>query len=283
MTSVTVEAQDIEKDFVIDRSLCKQLLVPFAAKRKICALKGVSFRLKSGEILGVVGPNEAGKTTLLRILAHLLDPDGGWVKLCGQRLVNGDCNLRGNIGYVSSDERSFFWRLTGKQNLEFFSRLYGVHKSDGHRRIRKLLKVFALEEKANQLFRDYSTGTRKKFALIRALTHQPKIVLLDEVTNSLDSASTQSVKSLVRKYVSSRDGCAGVWSTHRLEEIVEICDKLLVLNKGRVSFFGPVSDLQSRCNQKGDHFKDGQFEGRSGSSCKYSFLLRAVELSINSI
>ncbi len=246
MISTIVEAQDLEKYFVVDRPLYEQFFAPFAAKKMICALKGVSFSIRSGEILGVVGPNGAGKTTLLRILANLLEADDGYVRLCGQKL-NNECHLRANIGYVSSDERSFFWRLSGKQNLEFFARLYGIRKPAARKRIAKLLGQFALEEKAAELFRDYSTGTRKKFALIRALIHQPRILLLDEVTNSLDSPSAQSVKALVREYASAQHGCAAVWSTHRFEEIGEVCDKVLVISEGRMKFLGDANDQKGRC------------------------------------
>jgi len=245
MGSVIVEARDIQKYFVIDRPLYERVFDPFAAKKMICALKGVSFSIKSGEILGIVGPNGAGKTTLIRILADLLEPDSGWVSLFGHRLNGKKYYLRSRIGYVSSDERSFFWRLTGKQNLEFFSRLYGVSGLEASKRIRAMVDMFALSGKANQLVRDYSAGIRKKFALVRALIHQPGLLLLDEVTNSLDSDSAQSVKSLIREYVSSRSGCGGVWSTHRFEEINEVCDKVLVINKGCVKYFGPVNDRKT--------------------------------------
>lgn len=261
MTSTVVEAQDLKKHFVLDRSLPEQVFAPFAVKRRVCALKGVSFSVESGKILGIVGPNGAGKTTLLRILADLLEPDGGWVALCGQKLTKKKYYLRSKIGYVSSDERSFFWRLTGKQNLEFFARLYGIPRMETPKRIREMLDMFALWEKANQLFRDYSAGIRKKFALVRALIHQPKILLLDEVTNSLDPPSAQSVKSLVREYVSGRNGCGGVWSTHRLEEIDEICDKVLVINKGRAKIFESVSDLKSKCDYKATYPKDKNLNG----------------------
>lgn len=252
-----IEVQDLEKYFVAERTFFKQILNPFGAREKTWALKGVSFSVEAGEILGVVGPNGAGKTTLLRILADLLEADNGQVTLCGQRLNNHRCDLRGKIGYVSSDERSFFWRLTGKQNLDFFACLYGPSRLESRRRLTEMLEVFGLREKAKHLFRDYSAGTRKKFALIRALVHRPRVVLLDEVTNSLDLPSTQSVKSLVKEYISSWDDCAGVWSTHRLEEIGEVCDKLLVINEGHVKFFGPVSDLKSKRDRKADYCKKG--------------------------
>jgi len=265
MSSVTVEAQDIKKDFVIDRSLCKQLLAPFAAKRKIRALKGVSFRLKSGEILGVVGSNEAGKTTLLRILADLVEPDAGTVRILGQTLGKNSCKVRRQIGYVSSDERSFFWRLTGKENLEFFARLYGLSRSQAGMQTRHILKEFGFESRANQLFRDYSAGMRKKIAIMRALLHRPPVLLLDEVTNSLGSESARAVKSLIREYVSNSKHCAAVWSTHRLEEITQVCDQVMVIENGKASYCGRVSDFRNRGTVRTDYLlkaknMDGQYD-----------------------
>ena len=118
--------------------------------------------------------------------------------------------------------------------------------------------MFALEKKAIQLFRDYSTGTRKKFALARALIHQPRILLLDEITNSLDLHSAQSVKSLVREYISNQHDCCAVWSTHRFEEIDEICDQVLVLKEGRAKFFGATVDLRARYDSEAVHHRDGK-------------------------
>ncbi|UCG48665.1 MAG: ABC transporter ATP-binding protein [Phycisphaerales bacterium] len=253
MRPATLQAKDIEKYFFIERPLHKQFLSPFARGRRIHALNRVSFTLESGKILGVVGPNGAGKTTLLRILAHLLEPDGGEVTLCGRKMTGRSHYLRKQVGYVSSDDRSFFWRLTGRQNLEFFSRLYGVPRSRAGRGISDFLEMFGLEKKANELFRDYSTGTRKKFALIRALVHQPSVILLDEVTNSLDGPSTAYVKDMVREYVSGRADCSGVWSTHRLEEIYEICDKVVVIEEGNVKFFGPAEELKDSYDHRGGY------------------------------
>lgn len=245
MTDAVVEVQDLTKHFVVEPPLYKQLLAPFVTKQKTLVLERVSFSIKPGEILGVVGPNGAGKTTLLRMLADLLEPDGGWIAVCGQRLNKRKCHLRRHIGYVSSDERSFFWRLSGRQNLEFFARLYGVRRSEARTRINALLETFDVANKANQLFLRYSTGIRKKFALIRAFVHQPPVVLLDEVTNSLDPHSAQSVKSWVRAYISRHDRGAALWSTHRLEEISEICDKVLLIKNGATKFYGSVGDFQN--------------------------------------
>jgi ABC-2 type transport system ATP-binding protein len=250
-----IEAQNIEKFFIVDRSLYEQIYAPLAARKMIHALKGISLCIKPGEILGIVGPNGAGKTTLLRILAGLLEADSGQLRLFGKELNNG-CRLRAHIGYVSSDDRSFFWRLTGTQNLEFFACLYGIRRQVARKRIERLLPLFSLEKKATELFRDYSTGTRKKFALVRALIHKPRILLLDEVTNSLDAPSTQTVKSLVREYVSAELGSAAVWSTHRFEEIGEVCDRVLAISKGSVKFSCSAGDLKSKLDVKACNNRD---------------------------
>ena len=157
-------------------------------------------------------------------------------------LGKNNFRIRSQIGYVSSDERSFFWRLTGRENLEFFARLYGLSAGHAKRRTAVLLKQFDFENKADQLFRDYSAGMRKKVSVMRALLHEPSLLLLDEVTNSLDPGSARMVKEMVRGYVSGQKGCAAVWSTHRLEEISQICDKAVMIDSGRIISGGLVED-----------------------------------------
>jgi len=252
MAVPAVRVRGLTKFFEVQAPVHRRLVLPFVRGKQKCALLEVGFSVDCGQILGVVGPNGAGKTTLLRILANLLKADQGMVELCGQRSDGDDCHIRHMVGYVSSDERSFFWRLTGRQNLVFFSRLYEVPRAQAGARSEEMVKLFGVADEAENLFRDYSTGTRKKFALIRALIHEPKILLLDEVTNSLDPASARDVRSLVRRYVSARKGRAAIWSTHRLEEVPAICDTVLAIEKGRVKFFGAVCDLECSNGGIGD-------------------------------
>jgi len=262
MDKSIIKVENVAKFFTLDRRLVELFINPFSGRRKICALNGISFNVEPGEILGVVGPNGAGKTTLLRILADLLEPDSGTVTLCGHRLGRTGPQIRRRIGYVSSDERSFFWRLTGRRNLKFFSRLYGVSRPVAHWRIENLLGLFGLKKQADQLFGGYSAGTRKKFALIRALVHKPTVLLLDEVTNSLDPASALMVKSLIRSYISRNSRRVALWSTHRLEEVTQVCDKVLVIDKGRASFFGSVDEIKNDVKAEGDCFYSNQSHPR---------------------
>jgi len=263
MAVPVVKVRGLTKIFEVQAPVHRRLVLPFARGKQKCALLEVDFSVESGQILGVVGPNGAGKTTLLRILANLLKADQGLVEFCGQQSDGDDCHIRHMVGYVSSDERSFFWRLTGRQNLVFFSRLYEVPRARAAARSREMLKQFGVAEEAEHLFRDYSTGTRKKFALIRALIHEPKILLLDEVTNSLDPASARGVRSLVRRYVSARGGRAAIWSTHRLEEVPAICDTVLAIDKGRVKFVGSVCDLECSNGGIGDVTSGGPGAGNA--------------------
>jgi len=238
-----LEATNLKKTYLRDLPLCKQLLLPFSKRQRVKALDSVSICIEPGQILGVVGPNGAGKTTLLRILADLLESDRGVVSICGQKLSKKSCKVRARIGYVSSDERSFFWRLTGRENLEFFARLYGLSCLDAKKRTQELIERFNFVRKADQLFRDYSAGMRKKVSVMRALLHQPPLLLLDEVTNSLDPGSAKMVREMVRSYVSNRKDCAAVWSTHRLEEISQICDRVVMIDSGRIVSASSAKDL----------------------------------------
>lgn len=238
-----VEVENLQKHFVTARPLYKQLVTPFERGARVDAIREVSFAIKSGEILGVVGPNGAGKTTLFRIMADLLEPSSGVVRLCGKALNAANRDLCRSIGYVSSDERSFFWRLTGRDNLEFFGRLYGLSSRESKTRTDELLNEFSFTAKADHLFRDYSAGMRRKLAIMRALVHRPSILLFDEATNSLDPQSAAMVKKTVRAYISNAKSYAAAWSTHRLEEISEICDRVIMIEAGTIRYDGKMHDF----------------------------------------
>jgi ABC-2 type transport system ATP-binding protein len=242
---MVLEAVNLKKIYYRELSLYKQILLPFSRRQQVKALDCVNICIESGQILGVVGSNGAGKTTLLRILADLLEPDEGTVSICGQTTSKRGYQIRSKIGYVSSDERSFFWRLTGRENLEFFARLYGLFCAQAKIKTAMLIEEFGFEKKADHLFKDYSAGMRKKVSVMRAMLHQPSLLLLDEVTNSLDPDSVKMVKDMVRRYVSENKDRAAVWSTHRLEEVSQICDKVVIIDSGKIVSGGFAEDFTS--------------------------------------
>ena len=238
-----IEVKNIEKVFKLNKPLAKQFFAPFSHWEKFYALKNISFSIEAGQILALVGANGSGKTTLIRIIADLLLADQGTVNIAGQNIKSNGCRIRKKIGYISSDERSFFWRLTGKENLKFFGCLYGLPRRLLERRIDCCLAEFDFEKESRKLFRDYSAGMRKKLTVIRALLHSPQILLLDEVTNSLDLESAAMIKDIIKKYVSAAPSRAAIWSTHRFEELNQLCEKVLMVEQGRVVFLGNVSQF----------------------------------------
>lgn len=263
-----LEGQDIEKYFPARASLRLSVGVPRGRRTRVHALERISLRAEPGEIIGIVGPNGAGKTTLLRVLAHVLEPDGGCIWLCGEKMTARAHRLRQQIGYVSSDERSFFWRLTGRQNLIFFASLYCVPRAHIGGRVSALLDRLDLQEKADLPFQSYSSGMRKRLALARALLHGPRLVLLDELTNSLDPLASRNVKRLVREYVSEGSGRAALWSTHRLEEITEMCDRAVVMERGTVRFCGSTCEFAMHGRQTVDALTTGARGGAGGADAE---------------
>jgi len=238
-----IEVENIGKTFKLNKPLAKQLFSLFSRFEKFYALKNISFSIEAGQVLALVGANGSGKTTLIRIIADLLLADYGAVTLAGQDVKSNSCRIRKKIGYVSSDERSFFWRLSGKENLEFFGCLYGLSSGVLKERIDCCLAEFDFEKESRKLFRDYSAGMRKKLAVIRALLHQPEILLLDEVTNSLDPESAEKIKSIIKKYVSASPNRAVIWSTHRFEEINQLCDQVMMIKQGQAAFLGEAKEF----------------------------------------
>jgi len=186
-----------------------------------------------------MGPNGAGKTTLLKILATVILPDHGQVEFGPYRLGRDDEKVRASLGIVLNDERSFYWRLTGRQNLEFFAALYGLNKSQTASRIRELGQHFRIPY-LDQRFDSYSTGMRRACALLRAFIHNPPCLLLDEPTRSLDENTATLFKTAILDL--RRQGRTILLVTHDLREADMLADTFVVLKEGRVVAVQPQSD-----------------------------------------
>jgi sodium transport system ATP-binding protein len=205
------------------------------------ALDDLSFSLDSGQIVGVVGLNGAGKTTLLKSICNLLEPSAGTIVVAGHPLPRAGAAVRAIVGYVPNDDRSFFWRLTGQANLEFFAGLYGMAPASARRRIAELLEMFGLAGKAGHRFSDYSSGMRKRLAIARGLLHGPRILVLDEPTNSLDLQWDNFLRGFVRQWVCAEPGRLVLWSTHRMEEVSDLCQGVIGLAQGRLAYCGEAA------------------------------------------
>lgn len=238
-----VEASQVVKTFVKKRPVNELVRHPFRRAERVRALRGVDLRVRAGEIFGLLGPNGAGKTTLLKILSCLVLPDSGRAVIGGEDTVH-EGRVKPKIGLVHSDERSFYWRLSGRENLRFFSHLYDVPRRKMGARIDELLRRVGMLEDADRRFADYSSGMKQRLAVARALLHDPPILLMDEPTRSLDPASAMSLRSFVREELNGRDGKTVLLATHNLHEAETLCDRVAILVRGKIRRIGTVDEVR---------------------------------------
>lgn len=208
-------------------------LVGSGTSRPVRALHGVTLRVEPGEILGLVGPNGAGKTTLLRVLATLLPPSEGTARVAGADVVRNASAVRRLIALASGEERGFYWRLSGWENLVFFAGLRGLAPRLARARALETLDLVNLLPMAHEPVASYSTGMRQRLGIARALLGKPRVLLLDEPTRSLDPVASAGVQALVRGL--AREGRATVLlATHSLDEAERVCHRVAVLVQGTV-------------------------------------------------
>jgi ABC-2 type transport system ATP-binding protein len=213
------------------------------------ALRGVDLRVRPGAICGLLGPNGAGKTTLLKILSCLVLPDRGVALIAGDS-TRHERRVKARIGLVHSDERSFYWRLSARENLRFFARLYDVPGRRIGARIEHLLERVGMHDVADRPFSGYSSGMKQRIAIARALLHDPPILLMDEPTRSLDPAAALSVRALVRDELNRRDGKTILLATHNLHEAEALSDRLAILSRGQVLEEGTAGEIRLRGSEE---------------------------------
>jgi ABC-2 type transport system ATP-binding protein len=207
------------------------------------AVCGVSLKINAGEVLAFLGPNGAGKTTSIKMIAGLIKPNIGWVKIA-------DCDLYRNpqalrlVGTVLEGNRSLYWRLTSEENLGYFGVLRGLSRRDAYKKGIKLLERFDLLNKRHTPVQALSRGMQQKLAIAVALIHHPQLLLLDEPTLGLDVESSQNVKALVREIAG--DGCGILLTTHQLDVAEEISDRVAIIQKGKILALEPTGEIIQR-------------------------------------
>lgn len=191
------------------------------------AVDGLSLQVRAGELFGFLGPNGAGKTTTMRVLTGALSATSGQVRIAGFDMPDELKKIKPLVGYVP-DTENHYEDFTGRQNLELFARLYGVDLA----RVLPMLRAVELEEAADVKVRGYSKGMKKKLLIARELLHEPRLVFFDEPTANLDAHSVLVVRRLLRDLV--RRGVTVFLTTHDMEEVEEICDRVAILARGRL-------------------------------------------------
>ena len=211
------------------------------------AVDQVSIQVKAGELFGLLGPNGAGKTTLIKMLSTLILPTSG-TAFVNEYDLTQDGLIKASIGLVTSDERSFFWRLTGRQNLEFFAQIHTVPPHQIADRVNEVLDYVALLNVADQRFLTYSTGMRQRLSIARALLNQPRLLFLDEPTKGVDPIATQNFHKLIIDQLKSELGVTIFLTTHNLEEAQTLCDRIAIMKTGQIRACGTVAELRDELN-----------------------------------
>jgi len=206
------------------------------------AVRDVSFGAGDGTVVGLLGPNGAGKTTTLRMLSGLMRPDAGTIRVDNVDVVVDPIGVQTHMGLLP-DSRGLYPRLTPIEHIEYFGRLHGLGEPALTARTRALVTRLDLNEIADRRVSGFSQGERTKVALARALVHQPRNVILDEPTNGLDVMSTRAMRELIHGL--RRDGCCVLFSSHIMQEVSALCDRIVVIAQGKVTADGTPDELRS--------------------------------------
>ena len=216
------------------------LVKSFGRKREVRAVDGVSFVAPDGEITGLLGPNGAGKTTVLRMLATLVVPDAGTARVDRLDVVADRYAVRGRIG-VLSDARGLYQRLTARENVRYYGELHGLSGRALDDRVDTVLQTLGLTSLADRRTQGFSQGERMKVAIARALVHDPATILLDEPTNGLDIMSVRALRDQLKSLRAA--GKCLLFSSHVMQEVAALCDRIVILAHGRVVAHGTAGEL----------------------------------------
>ena len=213
---------------------------------EVRALDGLSFQVKNGEIYGLIGPNGAGKTTALRIVSTLLKPTSGSVKVSGQDVVNNASEIRKIISYLP-EEAGAYKNLSGYEYLQFMTKFTTKNKEIAKETVEVAAKISGLEERLKDKVKAYSKGMKRRLLVARALMTKPKLVVLDEPTAGLDVLHSVHVRGIIKQYV-EKQGVTVLLSSHNMLEVEHLCNRVALINKGRIVAEGSPAELKKKAN-----------------------------------
>lgn len=208
---------------------------------KIKAVDNISLEIRNGEIFGFLGPNGAGKTTTIKLITGILSADAGTIKVSGYDIAATPLEAKQNFGYVP-DDPNIFPRLKGIEYLKFMGDVYSVPTEIRTQRIRTMSARFGLENALGDKIQSYSHGMRQKLLIIGALLHNPDVWILDEPMTGLDPKSAFQLKEMMREHADS--GKSVFFSTHVLDVAEKVCDRISIVDKGRILFTGTVEEMR---------------------------------------
>jgi len=210
---------------------------------KVKAVKGISFTVRDGEITGLLGPNGAGKTTTLRMLYSLLPPDEGQILIDGLDPAHNAMAIKRTLGVVP-DSRGLYTRMSARENIAYYGKLHGMSAQDIKQRIAELVETLDMDDFIDRRAEGFSQGQRVKVAIARAMVHKPQTVLLDEPSNGLDVMSTRALRRYILDLKEA--GHSVVLSTHIMQEVAALCDRIIIIADGLIAADGTAPELLAR-------------------------------------
>lgn len=211
--------------------------------KDIKAVNCISFEAREGEVLGLLGENGAGKTTTLRLLATMLKPSGGTAEINGHDLVQDPDGVRGEIGILFGGEVGLYDRLSARENIKYFAQLNNMENGKIDARINELSKMLDMDEYIDKRVAKFSRGMKQKVAIARAIVHNPKVMLFDEPTTGLDVTSSRIVHDFIESC--KKEGKVIVFSSHTMSEVEKLCDRVIIMHKGKVVADGTIKELEN--------------------------------------
>lgn len=226
-----IDIRSLTKQFYPSTNIFRALVLSGKPRKCLCALNQVSLQVKEGELFCIFGPNKSGKSTLLKIISSYLLPTKGSVHVCGKDLLKEADHIRNMVNFVQGEERSFYWRLSGRENLYFFGRLYGIPLAKLRKKTEELFTLLEIDD-PDALFQEYSSGMKQRLSIARGLLNDPRVILMDEPTKGLDFLIAEKIRSFIRAEIIEKQKRTVLYTTHSLEEAKEIADRMAFIEAG---------------------------------------------------
>ncbi|MDT8716770.1 ATP-binding cassette domain-containing protein [Clostridium sp. 19966] len=208
------------------------------------AVDNVSFYVKEGEIVGLLGENGAGKTTTLRMLATILKPTQGTADIDGMDVNKNPAQVRSKIGILFGGDVGLYDRLTARENIKYFANLHGIDSKEADARIDELAKELNMEDYIDKKVGKFSRGMKQKVSIARAIVHYPSVMLFDEPSTGLDVSASRMVQDFILKC--KKENKTILFSSHSMKEVEKLCDRVVIINKGKVIEGGTIEKLKNK-------------------------------------